>query len=177
MSGKHGVSFPVSSPMRGNRKRNRNETGNGLGRTAVSNGKSGNEAETGFQPLVETNVREKDNTVPHRPPASQCDWPTVLADEKRKLFATANAGIQEQTVRPRGDGGLLSEEPNMIQKQYLTKREVMKIFGISRPTLWRWEHERGLRVVEIGGVKRIGSGDLESFLKRHESDVVRKTVS
>lgn len=43
------------------------------------------------------------------------------------------------------------------------------MLGVSRTTIWRWQAERGLKVVTIGGVTRIRESDLQTFLKRHES--------
>lgn len=64
MRGKHGISFPVSSPMCENWKRGGNETGNGLVETTISNGKSGNEVETGFRSLVETRGPKNSGSFP-----------------------------------------------------------------------------------------------------------------
>jgi hypothetical protein len=55
MNNNNVLSFPVSSPMRGNGKREGNESGNGLVKEAISNGKIGNEWETDFRPVMETN--------------------------------------------------------------------------------------------------------------------------
>lgn len=55
--------------------------------------------------------------------------------------------------------------------RYLKLKEVKEMLGISRTTLWRWENERGLRVVRIGDVVRIRERDLEAFLGRNEPSV------
>ena len=44
------------------------------------------------------------------------------------------------------------------------------MFSVSRSTVWRWHSEQGLRVVCIGGVKRVRESDLEAFLKHHEAE-------
>ena len=38
--------------------------------------------------------------------------------------------------------------------------------------MWRWQAERGLRVVTVGGVTRIRESDLAAFLARHEKEAV-----
>jgi len=53
--------------------------------------------------------------------------------------------------------------------ELLTPKDVMKTCRISRTTLWRWENEHGLKVVNVGFTKRIRSSDLAAFLQRHES--------
>jgi excisionase family DNA binding protein len=55
------------------------------------------------------------------------------------------------------------------QCRFLKLKEVTDLLGVSRTTLWRWQAERGLRVVSVGGVTRIRESDLEAFLKRHET--------
>jgi len=51
----------------------------------------------------------------------------------------------------------------------LTLKEVRELCRVCRTTLWKWENERGLRTVNIGGVKRVRRGQLDEFLKRHET--------
>lgn len=46
------------------------------------------------------------------------------------------------------------------------------MLGVSRSTVWRWHAERGLRIVTVGAVTRIRASDLETFLKRHESNPI-----
>jgi hypothetical protein len=53
--------------------------------------------------------------------------------------------------------------------QLLTFAEVCKLCKVGRTTLWHWQNDYGLRVICIGGVKRVRLSDLQSFLQRHES--------
>lgn len=58
---------------------------------------------------------------------------------------------------------------NPTQDQLLTFTEVCQLCKIGRTTLWGWQNAHGLRVICIGGVKRVRLSDLQSFLQRHES--------
>ncbi len=51
---------------------------------------------------------------------------------------------------------------------FLELKEVQDLFGVSRSTIWRWQAERGLKVVRVGGVVRVRESDLKAFLQRHE---------
>ena len=53
--------------------------------------------------------------------------------------------------------------------RFLKLGEVAEKLAVSRPTVWRWHAERGLKVVSVGGVTRVRESDLEAFLKRHET--------
>jgi excisionase family DNA binding protein len=56
------------------------------------------------------------------------------------------------------------------QNRFLTLRQVQTLLGVSRSTVWRWQAERGLKVVRIGDVVRIRERDLESFIHAHEGN-------
>lgn len=59
---------------------------------------------------------------------------------------------------------------NNSEDRFLRLADVQRMLGVSRTTVWRWQAERGLKVVTIGGVTRIRESDLQAFLKRHEAD-------
>ena len=60
-------------------------------------------------------------------------------------------------------------EEHMNPERFLKLAEVQRMLGVSRSTVWRWQAERGLRVVTVGGVVRIRESDLNKFLNRHEA--------
>jgi excisionase family DNA binding protein len=52
--------------------------------------------------------------------------------------------------------------------RFLKLSEVQEMFGVSRSTVWRWQAERGLKVVRVGEVVRVRESDLRAFVERHE---------
>lgn len=58
-----------------------------------------------------------------------------------------------------------------MSERFLRLAEVQRMLGVSRSTVWRWTVENGLKVVRIGSVTRVREADLQTFLKRHETDV------
>lgn len=56
-----------------------------------------------------------------------------------------------------------------MSNRFLKLCEVQEMFGVSRSTVWRWQAERGLKVVTIGGVTRIRESDLQAFVQRYEA--------
>lgn len=57
-------------------------------------------------------------------------------------------------------------------ERFLKLSEVQAQLGVSRSTVWRWQAERGLRVLRVGNVARVRESDLQAFLKRHETGEV-----
>ncbi len=55
----------------------------------------------------------------------------------------------------------------MSEERFLKLKDVQDRFAVSRATVWRWQAEQGLRVVCVGGVKRIRESDLQEFIERH----------
>ena len=56
-----------------------------------------------------------------------------------------------------------------MSERFLKLKEVQKLLGVSRSTVWRWEVEHGLNVVRVGNVVRIRESVLQAFLNRHEA--------
>ena len=55
----------------------------------------------------------------------------------------------------------------MNDVKFLKLSDLQTMFGVSRSTVWRWQAQHGLRVITVGGVKRIREADLNEFLERH----------
>lgn len=55
-----------------------------------------------------------------------------------------------------------------MSERFLRLKEVQDRLAVSRTTLWRWENERGLKVVRVGNVARIRESDLQEFLNRYD---------
>ena len=58
-------------------------------------------------------------------------------------------------------------ESQVAAERFLTIQQVCDQLNVSRTTVWRLMHEHGLRVVRIGGIRRIRQSDLEDWLERH----------
>ena len=58
-------------------------------------------------------------------------------------------------------------EGQMITERFLTIQEVCNRLNVSRTTVWRLMHDHGLRVIRLGGIRRIREHDLEVWLERH----------
>lgn len=56
-----------------------------------------------------------------------------------------------------------------MSERFLRLSEVQRLLGVSRSTVWRWQAERGLKVVRVGDVVRVRETDLQAFLQRHET--------
>ena len=59
-------------------------------------------------------------------------------------------------------------QANQNTHEVMTLSQVREFCQISRTTLWEWENSRGLRVIAVGGIKRVRRSDLDAFLSRHE---------
>ncbi len=56
---------------------------------------------------------------------------------------------------------------NTTGEKYLTLTEVRERLRVSRPTLYRLTHERGLRVIRCGGICRIAESELQRWTEKH----------
>ena len=52
-------------------------------------------------------------------------------------------------------------------ERLFTIQDVCRRLNVSRTTVWRLMNEHGLRVIRIGGIRRIRQHDLEAWLDRH----------
>lgn len=57
----------------------------------------------------------------------------------------------------------------MSREQYQTVKEVADLLKVSEVTVRRWIKEGELRAIDIGKGWRISPGDLDAFLKGHET--------
>ncbi len=58
-------------------------------------------------------------------------------------------------------------ESRSVDERFLTIQDVCNRLNVSRTTVWRLMQEHGLRVVRVGGIRRIRQHDLEVWLERH----------
>ncbi len=56
----------------------------------------------------------------------------------------------------------------MSPRLAFTLEEVAQALGVSARTLRRWRSDGRVRVVEIGGIKRIRAEELDRLLRAHE---------
>jgi excisionase family DNA binding protein len=52
-------------------------------------------------------------------------------------------------------------------ERLLTLAEIQEAAGVSRATVFRWRHERGLKMVKVGGCVRIRETDWRAFLEKN----------
>ena len=53
--------------------------------------------------------------------------------------------------------------------RFFTISEVCDLLRVSRTTVWRIMNQQGLRVIRVGGMKRIREHDLEMWIERHST--------
>ena len=58
-------------------------------------------------------------------------------------------------------------ESQIAVERFLTIQDVCNRLNVSRTTVWRLMHEHGLRVIRVGGIRRIREHDLVVWLERH----------
>jgi excisionase family DNA binding protein len=54
-------------------------------------------------------------------------------------------------------------------ERLLTLKEIQDAAGVSRPTLYRWRHEHGLKMVRVGGCVRVRESDWLAWLEKHST--------
>ena len=52
-------------------------------------------------------------------------------------------------------------------ERLLTLKQIEELGGVSRPTVYRWRHEHGLKMVRVGGCVRVRESDWLRFLERY----------
>jgi excisionase family DNA binding protein len=89
----------------------------------------------------------------------------VITSEEQNMSTMANRG-DRATSDLITEGEALSETL-MVAERLLTIQDVCDRLNVSRTTVWRLMHEHGLRVIRVGGIRRIREHDLVVWLERH----------
>jgi excisionase family DNA binding protein len=55
-------------------------------------------------------------------------------------------------------------------ERLLRLQEIQQAAGVSRVTVFRWTHERGLRTIRVGGCVRVRESDWQKWLSEHASE-------
>lgn len=55
-------------------------------------------------------------------------------------------------------------------ERLLRLQEIQQAAGVSRVTIYRWTHERGLRTVRVGGCVRVRESDWNKWLADHANE-------
>ena len=70
----------------------------------------------------------------------------------------------------------LKRKLELTNKPSYTNEDVLKIFGISRPTLQKWRNEGLLGYSQIGSTYCYSPKDIENFLSSHHNDAYAITA-
>ncbi len=54
-----------------------------------------------------------------------------------------------------------------VAERFLTIKDVCNRLNVSRTTVWRFMNEHGLRVIRVGGIRRVREHDLVAWLEQH----------
>ena len=79
------------------------------------------------------------------------------ADAENSMMTPHEAGTTNEVL----------PEKQAATERMLTIQDVCNRLNVSRTTVWRLMHEHGLRVIHIGGIRRIREHDLVIWLERH----------
>jgi len=60
--------------------------------------------------------------------------------------------------------------PPAAPGRLLKLQEIQRAAGVSRVTLYRWTHERGLRTVRVGGCVRVRESDWLRWIAEHSTE-------
>jgi len=55
-------------------------------------------------------------------------------------------------------------------ERLLRLQEIQQAAGVSRVTIYRWTHERGLKTIRCGGCVRVRESDWLAWLAKHSSE-------
>lgn len=88
--------------------------------------------------------------------AKQC--PNLIVSIKLGDLVEANSILIADTKR-----ALEQQITDANAETYPSRKEVMKILGVSEPTLWRWAKEGLLVPLNVGGRRRYRMSDVKRF--------------
>ncbi len=60
--------------------------------------------------------------------------------------------------------------PTQQTERLLRLHEIQRAAGVSRVTIYRWTHERGLRTIRVGGCVRMKESEWQRWLNDHSTD-------
>ena len=55
-------------------------------------------------------------------------------------------------------------------ERLLRLQEIQRAAGVSRVSVYRWTHERGLKTIRVGGCVRVRESDWLAWLAKHSSE-------
>ena len=55
-------------------------------------------------------------------------------------------------------------------ERLLRLQEIQRAAGVSRVSVYRWTHERGLKTIRVGGCVRVRESDWQKWLTDHASE-------
>ena len=55
-------------------------------------------------------------------------------------------------------------------ERLLRLQEIQQAAGVSRVSVYRWTHERGLKTIRVGGCVRVRESDWLAWLAKHSSE-------
>ena len=76
-----------------------------------------------------------------------------------KIHAVTECAGEDQTVKT-----TIMKELESMEDRLMKLQEVEKQAGVSRATLYRWRHDRGLKMVKVGGCVRIRESDWAAWI-------------
>ena len=78
-----------------------------------------------------------------------------LADAHKQVVAAS----VPQAEQPKAQSGPPAE--------WLTSGDIQRMFRVSRQTVWRWAHERGMPMRRVGGIVRFPAAKVQEWAERH----------
>jgi len=90
---------------------------------------------------------------------------TLIMMSKSDLMECIVAVIDEYKAIEKELASQEEETTHEEQSEYLSAKEVCKLFGISEPTLWRWDNKQKTFPIKQGGLRYYKRTDIETLIK------------